>query len=178
MPASTAFVTDSNRPQPLWQPPPTACPNASGAASEVLVRAPHTHTHRPVQVIVDPLLLKHRKNCHGVYTKCRASRCRAEAANTSRRGHKGGGGAGQRAFHDGTSPVDVDMLDGRRRQRCATGGMSGVLPAARAALCSGRLLLLSSSPSWPLCVPPPPSAVPPSCTAAREMDHADSSRNV
>ena len=30
-----AFVTDSNRPQPLWQPPPTACPTASGAAPEV-----------------------------------------------------------------------------------------------------------------------------------------------
>ena len=28
------FVTDSNRPQPLWQPPPTACLTASGAASE------------------------------------------------------------------------------------------------------------------------------------------------
>ena len=35
MPASTAFVTDSNRPQPLWQPPPTARLTASGAASEV-----------------------------------------------------------------------------------------------------------------------------------------------
>ena len=34
-PASMAFVTDSNRPQPLWQPPPTACRTASGAASEV-----------------------------------------------------------------------------------------------------------------------------------------------
>ena len=34
VPASMAFVTDSNRPQPLWQPPPTACPTASGAASE------------------------------------------------------------------------------------------------------------------------------------------------
>ena len=34
MPASTAFVTDSNRPQPLWQPPPTACLTASGAACE------------------------------------------------------------------------------------------------------------------------------------------------
>ena len=33
VPASTAFVTDSNRPQPLRQPPPTACPTASGAAS-------------------------------------------------------------------------------------------------------------------------------------------------
>ena len=30
-----AFVTDNNRPQPLWQPPPTACLTASGAASEV-----------------------------------------------------------------------------------------------------------------------------------------------
>ena len=28
------FVTDSNRPQPLWQPPPAACLTASGAASE------------------------------------------------------------------------------------------------------------------------------------------------
>ena len=26
------FVTDSNRPKPLWQPPPTACLTASGAA--------------------------------------------------------------------------------------------------------------------------------------------------
>ena len=25
VPASIAFVTDSSRPQPLWQPPPTAC---------------------------------------------------------------------------------------------------------------------------------------------------------
>ena len=31
-----AFVTDSNRPQPLWQPPPTACLRVCGAASEVL----------------------------------------------------------------------------------------------------------------------------------------------
>ena len=29
-----AFVTDSNRPQPLWQPPPTACLTAPGATSE------------------------------------------------------------------------------------------------------------------------------------------------
>ena len=35
VPASMAFVTDNNRPQPLWQPPPTACLTASGAASEV-----------------------------------------------------------------------------------------------------------------------------------------------
>ena len=34
VPASVAFVSDSNRPQPLWQPPPTACLSASGAASE------------------------------------------------------------------------------------------------------------------------------------------------
>ena len=36
--ASASFngiVADSNRPQPLWQPPPTACLTASGAASEV-----------------------------------------------------------------------------------------------------------------------------------------------
>ena len=35
VPASMAVVTDSNRPQPLWQPPPTACLTAAGAASEV-----------------------------------------------------------------------------------------------------------------------------------------------
>ena len=35
VPASTAFATDSNRPQPLWQPPPTACLTASRATSEV-----------------------------------------------------------------------------------------------------------------------------------------------
>ena len=30
-----AFVANSNRPQPLSRPPPTACPTASGAASRV-----------------------------------------------------------------------------------------------------------------------------------------------
>ena len=35
VPASMAFVTDSNRPQPLWQPPPTACLTTFGTASEV-----------------------------------------------------------------------------------------------------------------------------------------------
>ena len=35
VPVSMEFVTDSNRPQPLWRPPPTACLIASGAASEV-----------------------------------------------------------------------------------------------------------------------------------------------
>ena len=34
VPASMAFVTDSNRPKPLWQPPPTACLTASGAVFE------------------------------------------------------------------------------------------------------------------------------------------------
>ena len=38
------FVTDSNRPQPLWQPPPTACLTASGAASEVPSLSPHPWT--------------------------------------------------------------------------------------------------------------------------------------
>ena len=35
VPASMAFVTDRNRPQPLRQPPPSVCLTASGAASEV-----------------------------------------------------------------------------------------------------------------------------------------------
>ena len=39
--ASMAFATDSNRPQPLWQPPPTACLTASGATSEVPSRLMH-----------------------------------------------------------------------------------------------------------------------------------------
>ena len=33
VPAPMAFVTDSNRPQPLWQPPPTACLTSSEAPS-------------------------------------------------------------------------------------------------------------------------------------------------
>ena len=45
-PASIAFVTDSNRPQPLWQPPPTAYLNASGAASEVLSLLMHPCPYR------------------------------------------------------------------------------------------------------------------------------------
>ena len=43
VPASMAFVTDSNRPQPLRQAPPTACLTASGAASDS-----HSHTWLPV----------------------------------------------------------------------------------------------------------------------------------
>ena len=42
-----AFVTDSNRPQPVWQPPPNARLTASGAASDVpslLMRPPPTPT--------------------------------------------------------------------------------------------------------------------------------------
>ena len=35
MAGSTAFLTDSNRLRPLWQPPPTACLTAAGAASAV-----------------------------------------------------------------------------------------------------------------------------------------------
>ena len=35
-----AFVTDSNRPQPLWQRPPTARLTASGATSEPLLFLP------------------------------------------------------------------------------------------------------------------------------------------
>ena len=35
LPASMAFVTDSNCPQPLWQLPPTTCLTTSGAASEI-----------------------------------------------------------------------------------------------------------------------------------------------
>ena len=41
VPASMAFVTNSNRPQSLWQPPPTAYLTASGAVSEVPSRLTH-----------------------------------------------------------------------------------------------------------------------------------------
>ena len=34
VPASMEFVTDSNRPQPFWRPPPTACLTISGATFE------------------------------------------------------------------------------------------------------------------------------------------------
>ena len=48
-PHSLAFETDSNRPQPLRQPPPTACLTASGAASEAPSPLMHPYPHlRPV----------------------------------------------------------------------------------------------------------------------------------
>ena len=53
--ASMAFVTDSDRPQPLWQPPPTACLTASGAASEATSLQMHVcggggrHDCRPIE---------------------------------------------------------------------------------------------------------------------------------
>ena len=52
---STAFVTDSNRPQPLWQHPPTARLTASGAASEVcsLLMHPWRAPHRTNVVAMD-----------------------------------------------------------------------------------------------------------------------------
>ena len=34
--ASASLNSDSNRPQPFWQPPPTACLTAAGAASGAL----------------------------------------------------------------------------------------------------------------------------------------------
>ena len=40
--ACTEFLTDDNHPQPLWQPPPTACLPAPGAASEVLSLLMHS----------------------------------------------------------------------------------------------------------------------------------------
>ena len=49
VPASMAFVTDSNRPQPLRKPPPTACPTASRAPLRSLpfscipAHPPHPH---------------------------------------------------------------------------------------------------------------------------------------
>ena len=47
VPASMAFVTDSNHPQPLLQPPPTACLTASGAASEASSLSNASHWGRP-----------------------------------------------------------------------------------------------------------------------------------
>ena len=46
VPASMAFVTDSNRPQPLWQPPSTPYLTASGAAFEP--PSPLTHSWVPL----------------------------------------------------------------------------------------------------------------------------------
>ena len=40
-----AFVTDSNRPQSLWQPPPTACLSASGTAFDVPSFLMHPFPH-------------------------------------------------------------------------------------------------------------------------------------
>ena len=43
------FVTDSNRPQPLWQPPPTTCLTASGATSDVPSLLIHPCPWHPLQ---------------------------------------------------------------------------------------------------------------------------------
>ena len=59
-PASMAFITDRNRPQPRWQPPPTACLTASAAASE----APSLLMHPWVLVLV----LRLGANPHPLYT--------------------------------------------------------------------------------------------------------------
>ena len=45
LPASMAFVTDCNRPQPLSQPPPAPYPTASGAATAALSLLPHPCWH-------------------------------------------------------------------------------------------------------------------------------------
>ena len=50
VPASTAFVTDSNRSQPLWRPPATACPTDAGAASEAPSLLPHPCPPNPLSV--------------------------------------------------------------------------------------------------------------------------------
>ena len=66
MPASMAFVNDSNRPQPLWQPPPTACLTASGAASEVPSLLMHPSVHpaafSPLPSSDRPLLLSNQSS--------------------------------------------------------------------------------------------------------------------
>ena len=58
VPASVAFVTDSNRPQPLRQPPPTACLAAPGAASEVpsLLLHPWSWSPRPPKLPQVPMV--------------------------------------------------------------------------------------------------------------------------
>ena len=60
---SMAFVTDSNRPQPLWQPPPTACLIASGAASEVPPLLMHPWLIPPAHG--KPVCLRSRSHAHG-----------------------------------------------------------------------------------------------------------------
>ena len=69
-PASTAFVTDSNRPQPLWQPPvspPTARLTASGATSEVPFPsdAPLPTPHNPTPPPRDEGTAYDRVQAHG-----------------------------------------------------------------------------------------------------------------
>ena len=46
---ASAGLTDSNRPQPLWQPPPTAWPTAAGAASEVPSLRMHSYPKAAVR---------------------------------------------------------------------------------------------------------------------------------
>ena len=68
-----AFVPDSNHPQPLWQPPPTAYLNASGAASDTPFRllATPPPPHQPFEMVMG--LLKASERCH-----CRDGNLRTE----------------------------------------------------------------------------------------------------
>ena len=47
-PAPMAFVTDNNRAQPLWKPPPTAYLTAPGAAAEVPSLLKHPSARPPI----------------------------------------------------------------------------------------------------------------------------------
>ena len=120
-----AFLTDSNRPQLLWRPPPTACQNASGTASEAPALLMHPWP-RP----------KHRARGGDRVGRVRHDR---GAARTARRDLKGLGGhrlqgdagreqadahaqAGLQQRPEPTARAEAAVLEGHGGARPVAGG--------------------------------------------------------
>ena len=163
VPASMAFVTDSNRPQPLWQPRSTAYLTASGAASEVPSTprippsepplltpprpiqtgwAPHAHTRRGPDTagIMSP-------QSFVVWPRC----------GTDRRAHTGGGGTprGTCTTQHGTSKPSIRRVTvlGPVHTHGRTAAQGPVFAASTPAECVCRVypcLPPVPPPPWPL----------------------------
>ena len=78
-----AFITDSNRPQPLRQPPPTACLTASGAASEA-PSLPNASLAGPLQVYINELHFWHHKQFRDLQVEWNVVLCSSESLKRAR----------------------------------------------------------------------------------------------
>ena len=90
-----AFVTDRNRPQPLWQPPPTACLTACGAASESPALLMHRWSRRSRFCSISPGQRSRRQRAASSKrptAKARSSMQRQAASSKREAGTHGGAG--------------------------------------------------------------------------------------